>query len=101
VWIVLLALLGIAHARMAVFAAAGAGARRMIQVLLVLCLAYPLYTGGLANDIAAMIGNFVVLAWAVATLIVVSAHDRMAGVMIAPMILWIGYANAIAGAALG
>jgi benzodiazapine receptor len=100
VWVVLLAMLGCAHARLRQAAESGHIARRMIQVLLALCLAYPFYTAGFSSDQAALVGNFVVLAWAIATLVMVAHADRIAGGLIAPMLLWIGYANVIVGAAL-
>lgn len=100
VWVVLLALLGLAHARLRAGTGA-AGVRRALLMLFLLCLGYPLYTAGLSDDRAALLGNFVVLAWAAATAVAAAAHDRVAGALLVPMLLWIGYANVIVGAALG
>jgi benzodiazapine receptor len=101
VWVVLLGLLGAAHARLRDRGPGSVAPRRAMLVLLLLCLAYPLYTFGFSSDLAALLGNFVVLAWACATVVMASHLDRVAGALVVPMVLWIGYANVIVGAALG
>jgi tryptophan-rich sensory protein len=90
IWIVLFAALGVARG-----IASRIGEARAVTGLIVLCLAYPLYTHALrghATELAGNIISFAYAAWLIARL-----RDRapVAALLVAAVAVWIAFATAL------
>jgi len=60
-----------------------------------LCLLYPLYTIGLSNDRAGLVGNIITLVVALAAAVLAWRRSRAAGACVVMVCLWLSYAAAV------
>jgi len=94
IWLVLFA--GMGGARWLLLRAARThGEQRRaewVSALAFVCLLYPLYTGGFSNLVAGLVGTAVT--WLVAVPVAVYAwrRARMAGLCLAPLVVWLSFA---------
>ncbi len=61
--------------------------------LAILCLAYPIYTGGLRSEIIGFIGNVVTLVFTLAVIAFVFPKSRTAALWTLPIAIWLSYAT--------
>ena len=94
VWVVLFALMGLAH--WAAMQARNRAAAWWVAGLILLCAAYPFYTAGFDLQLG-MIGNVVTLAAALAVAWRVRRTSSTAARLIMPVIAWIGFACVLTG----
>ena len=71
----------------------GAASAAPIVWLGILCLAYPVYTGGLRNETIGMIGNIVTLMFTVGVVASVFPKSRAAALLTLPIAIWLTYAT--------
>jgi tryptophan-rich sensory protein len=97
IWMVLFAAMGVARwllLRRGVERGAGLAAAG-VALLGFLCLLYPLYTIGLSNDRAGLVGNVITLLVALAVAVLSWRLSRAAGACIVAACLWLTYAGAV------
>ena len=90
-WSVLFAGFGLARGRLR----ASPGLQREIDLLWLLCVAYPLYTGGMRWRRAAFAGNAVIAGLAGDAALRAARTDRAAARLLAPVLPWVAYATLI------
>ena len=94
VWIVLFALLGVAHGRVRRrHTPRGDAARVAIATLMTACALYPLYTLGLRSATLGAIGNAATLAVAAVAVARTWSLDRVAAIAPCAIIAWVAFAT--------
>jgi len=98
-WALLFAGMGVARWLLLRLGADRGTRRAETGVLLLgfLCLIYPLYTVGLSNDRAGLVGNVITLLMALPVAALALRRSRAAGGCIAAVCLWLSYAAAVTG----
>ncbi len=93
VWTGLFVCMGLARWKLVRSREGGAGSATPIVWLATLCLAYPVYTGGLRNTTVGLVGNVVTLVFAIAVAAFVFPKSRAAALLTAPIAIWLTYAT--------
>ena len=94
IWVVLFAGMGVAR-WLLLRAARSHGEQwraEWVSALAFLCLLYPLYTSGFSNKFDGLVGNVVTWVAAVPIALYVFRRSRVAGLCLAPLVVWLGYA---------
>jgi len=97
IWVALFAIMGVIYARLAKL---NSSARWLVVALAIACLLYPVYTEGLSNLRIALIGNIATLVATLAVALYLGGKDRIAGVLLAPMSVWLMFASYLTANAL-
>ena len=95
IWMVLFVGMGTARWLLLRAARAHGEERRVewVSLLAFLCLLYPLYTGGFSNLFDGLVGNVVTLVAAVPIAVSAFRRSRVAGLCLAPLVMWLAYAG--------
>jgi tryptophan-rich sensory protein len=68
-------------------------ARRLILVLLLFCLAYPVYTLGLKSEILGLGGNLLIIALSLFVVTRLSSISRLAAGLVSLVMVWVSFAS--------
>lgn len=106
VWVVLFAGLGYARwlllgGRSGQLTSAATRTRRLLDLLILLCLAYPLYAIAPDNDHVAFVSNLIVMAFAAWIATLASRIDRRAAIPLIALLCWVAFASAVPAQSLG
>jgi tryptophan-rich sensory protein len=95
-WVVLFGLMGAARQ----LAPAGA-LRTALDALIVACAIYPLYTGGLEQEVVGLVGSLATLAYATfVAAVLVARGARAAALLLMPVLAWLAFASVLTSASL-
>ncbi len=101
VWLVLFAAMGTARWLLLTKPLDTVRARRLIMLLLLFCLAYPVYTLGLKSEGIGLIGNLMTIALSVFVVIRVGSISRLAAGLVSLVTLWVSFASFLVVEQLG
>ena len=106
VWLVLFAGFGYARwlllgGRTGEVTPASTRARRLLDLLILVCLAYPLYAIAPDNDHVAFFANLVIIVLAVGLAALAYRVDRLTVIPLGALVLWVGFATAVPAQSLG
>lgn len=73
----------------------------MLDLLILVCLAYPLYAIAPGNDYVAFAANLVVMAFAAWIARLASRLDARAAIAPVALLLWVAFASAVPAQSLG
>jgi len=93
VWIGLFICMGLARWKLVGSGEGGAASAAPIVWLAALCLAYPVYTGGLRNEAIGLIGNVVTLLFTLGVIVFIFPKSRAAAFLTLPIAIWLTYAT--------
>lgn len=90
IWTILFGCMGAAR-----WLVRGTAASRLVVMLILLCLAYPFYTAGLSNARVGVAGTVVTGIVAIYVLFRAWPVSTTAGLLLVPLIAWLGFATAL------
>jgi tryptophan-rich sensory protein len=93
VWLVLFAAMGVARWLLLTKPMDTIRARRLILVLLLFCLAYPVYTLGLKSEILGLGGNLLIIALSLFVVTRLSSISRLAAGLVSLVMVWVSFAS--------
>jgi tryptophan-rich sensory protein len=93
VWTGLFICMGLARWNLVRSREDGAASAAPIVWLAILCLAYPVYTGGLRSQTIGLIGNVVTLVFTLGVIASIFPKSRTAAFLNLPVALWLAYAT--------
>lgn len=100
VWVILFALIGAARYLLNASGEAANGTKNLLVILLLFCLAYPIYTIGFNSELLGLAGNLATIALTIFAMTKTSKFSKTATLLLAPIVLWVSFATLIIAAEL-
>ena len=101
VWVILFALIGAARYLLNDSGEAARSTKNWLVVLLLFCLAYPIYTIGFNSELIGFFGNLATIALTIFVLTRTLKFSKFAAFLLVPIIFWVSFATLIVIAELG
>jgi translocator protein len=101
VWVILFGLIGAARYLLNASGEAAKGAKNWLVILLLFCLAYPIYTIGFNSELIGFFGNLATIALTIFVFIKTRKFSKSAALLLVPIVLWVSFATFIVMAELG
>ena len=93
VWTVLFGCMG--AARCTAFRSGDVKGKRLIEILILLCLAYPFYTAGFQDGVTGLAGTLVTFAYTAFVAWRARKRSCRSGVLLLPLLAWLVFAAAL------
>jgi translocator protein len=101
VWVILFGLIGAARYLLNASGETARSTKNWLVILLLFCLAYPIYTIGFNSELIGFLGNLATIALTVFVLTRTLKFSKLAAFLLVPIILWVSFATLIVMAELG
>lgn len=101
VWVILFGLIGAARYLLNASGEAAKGTKNWLVILLLFCLAYPIYTIGFNSEILGFAGNLATIALTIFVFTKTFRFSKTAASLLVPIIVWVSFATLIVMAELG